>query len=59
MTKYVDASPFESLEGRLLPSDGRILACRRTQAALSVSCLWGMPCFPYDQMNVLNPKSFA
>ena len=22
MTKYVDASPFELLEGRLLPSDG-------------------------------------
>lgn len=26
MTKYVDVSPFELLEGRLLPSDGQILA---------------------------------
>ncbi len=25
-TKYVDASPFELLEGRLLPSDGASLA---------------------------------
>jgi hypothetical protein len=27
MAKYVDASPFELLEGRLLPSDSKILAC--------------------------------
>ena len=27
LTKYVDASPFELLEGRLLPSDRWILAC--------------------------------
>ena len=26
MTKYVDASPFELLEGRLLPNDWAILA---------------------------------
>ena len=26
MTKYVDASPFELLEGRLLPSDALIIS---------------------------------
>ena len=26
MTKYVDASPFELLEGRLLPSDESIIS---------------------------------
>jgi hypothetical protein len=34
LTKYVDASPFEWLERRLLPSDSRILT-RKPQAAES------------------------
>ncbi len=52
MTKYVDASPSELLEGRLLPSDGQILTCAPQLAAICIQA-WMPMSTPTSPINAL------